>query len=353
MKRSTTSVCNVTYAGVDYHKKFSVVTLGDKSGKAVLTERIANDRQLIRQFFGQYPGLICTVESCRGYEWFVELLQEMGLTVHICNPYAAKLIAQSRCKTDRIDSRILMELLAKGFLPTCYQPTAEERELRERLRWRCHLVRSASRIKVRIHSLLDKENLGLAAPKLFSVRGRQFMEQVKFASPGRQRLLKEHLKVLEQLEKTIDKENALVVKLAKASPEAQLLKTIPGIGDLSALMILAELGDISRFKRACQVVKYAGLVPSVYSSADTHRTGPITKQGPRLLRWIIIQDAWIAVNKSFEMRCRFAALSKKCGRKSAIVGIARRLLEIAFHVLKKKQPYDPQLVATGSARTSA
>jgi hypothetical protein len=145
MRRSATLACVITYAGVDYHKKFSMITLGDQSGKFVTTQRLPNERQSIEAFFAEYPNLQVAVESCRGYEWFVDLLKEIGLTVHLANPYQVALIAKTRCKTDKIDSKILMELLAMGFLPTCYQPTPSERRVRERLRWRTHLVRNTTR----------------------------------------------------------------------------------------------------------------------------------------------------------------------------------------------------------------
>lgn len=128
MRRSATLTCVITFVGIDYHKKSSMVTLGDQSGKAALTQRLPNDRHLIEAFFRQYPNLQVAVESCRGYEWFVELLKEMGLIVHLANPYQVALIAKTRCKTDKIDSRILMELLAMGFLPTCYQPNCVHRK---------------------------------------------------------------------------------------------------------------------------------------------------------------------------------------------------------------------------------
>ena len=188
MKKSSPLDCNVNYAGIDYHKKFSVITLGDSKGKVVRTERIINDKHALKTFFKQYPGVICAVESCRGYEWFLDYLKELGHEVHLVNAYQTKLIAQSRCKTDKVDSRILMELLAIGFLPTCYQPTAMERQLRERLRWRAHLVRLTTRTKLQIHSLLDKENLGTSIPTLFTLEGRQFLTEVQL-SPGRQTLL--------------------------------------------------------------------------------------------------------------------------------------------------------------------
>ena len=116
MRRSTTSSCAVTYAGIDYHKKFSVVTLGDSAGKVITTQRIPNDQHAIKQFFEDFSNVQCAVESCRGYEWFVDLLKDLKLTVHMANPYEVALIAKSRCKTDKVDSRILMELLAMGFL---------------------------------------------------------------------------------------------------------------------------------------------------------------------------------------------------------------------------------------------
>lgn len=344
MRRSTTLEHVVTYAGIDYHKKFSVVTLGDQNGKVIETQRLWNDRQTIRSFFAEFPGLICVVESCRGYEWFVDSLKELGLTVHVANPYKVKLIAESRCKTDKIDSRILMELLAIGFLPTCYQPTPEERELREQLRWRAHLVRNATRIKVRIHSLLDKENLGTVGPALFSARGRQHLESVKLSTPARQALLEEHMQLLEKFELAVKAKDGWVRAAAKENPDAQLLMTIPGIAELSALVFLAEVGNIARFRRSAQVVNFTGLCPSLYSSADTRRPGPITKQGSTLLRWVLIQDAWQAIRHSPALRFHFARVSRRCGRHGAIVAVARKLAEIAYHVLRTKQPYNELLL---------
>jgi transposase len=351
MAKSTTISQVVTYAGIDYHKKFSVITLGDKNGKVVTTERLVNDKHLIKQFFSQYPGISCAVESCRGYEWFLDYLKDMGLTVQLVNPHKTKQIAQSRCKTDKVDSRILMELLAIGFLPTCYQPTPAERALREQLRWRAHLVRYATRMKVRIHSLLDKENLGLAAPKLFSAEGLKFLKQIQLTSPTRQALLQEHLAMLEYFEDQVAKENSWVKKTALASKGACLLTTVPGIGALSALVIMAELGDIKRFKRSAQVAAYSGLVPSIYSSANVRRIGAITKEGSRLLRWILIQCAWQAIRTNYQLLCHFATVSRRCGRNAAAVSVARKLIQIAYRVLRDQKPFAPELIGNQAAQS--
>jgi transposase len=349
MVRSTTPNPVVTFAGIDYHRKFSMVALGDANGKVVSIERVPNDKHTIRQFFESYGKLKCAVESCRGYEWFVDLLREMGLEVHLCNAHEVKLIAHSRCKTDKVDARILMELLAIGFLPTCYLPSAEERMFRERLRWRCSVVRNATRIKLRIHALLDKENLGLSlGPNLFGKSGKTMLKTVKLSAPGRQELLEQQLQLLEQLEEVIKKEDAWVKKTVKDIPDARLLMSIPGIGEFSSLVILAELGKISRFKRSAQVVNFAGLTPSIAQSGETKRTGRITKIGSSLLRWIMIQDAWRAIS-NYEIRCHFASVSRRCGRHAAIISVARKLLEIAYRVLRDQKPFDPNLVGAKRA----
>lgn len=349
MVRSTTPTAVVTFAGIDYHKKFSVIALGDEKGKVVSIERIPNDKHAIRKFFESYGKLKCAVESCRGYEWFIDLLREMGLEVHLCNAHEVKLIAHSRCKTDKVDARILMELLAIGFLPTCYLPSAEERMFRERLRWRCALVRNATRIKLRIHALIDKENLGLSlGPNLFGKTGRTKLKTVKLSAPGRQDLLLKQLQLLEELEKGIKEEDTWVKTTVKATPDAQLLMSIPGVGEFSALVILAELGNISRFKRSAQVANFAGLTPSISQSGETKRTGRITKVGSPMLRWVMIQDAWRAIT-NYEMRCHFASVSRRCGSHAAIVAVARKLLQIAYRVLRDQKPFDPNLVGAKSA----
>ncbi len=342
MARSTTPTKVVTYAGLDYHKKFMVVTLGDQEGKVLSTERIFNDKELVRKFFKQFPGVICAIESCRGYEWLLDFLKdELKLTVHLVNTYQAKLITQSRCKTDKLDSKAIMELLAIGFLPTCYQPTSDERQLRERLRWRAHLVRYVSRMKIRVHSILDKENLGIMDP--FDREGRKLLEQAPL-TPSRRLLIQEHLQILDYFDDLVAKEDAQVQRKAKASPDATLLMTIPGIGSLSALFIVAELGNVQRFKRSAQVAAYVGLVPSIYSSADKRVVGRITKQGSSMLRWLMVQCAWQSIRYSMPLRMHFASVSRRCGRNPAIVSVARKLIQIAYRVLRDKKAFQAELI---------
>lgn len=349
MARSTTSTKSQTseparFAGLDYRKKFTQVSIGDQHGREILCKRIPNDQEAFRRFFAQYPGIRCAIESCRGYEWLLEFLrEELNLEVELVNAKQLKLIAQSRCKTDKIDARLIMQMLAIGFLPTCYQPTGEERRLRERLRWRAHLVRYTTRIKVRIYALLDKENASRFIDDPMTKTGRQLLKQVQL-KPGRQELLEEHIELLQHFEKLVKAEAAWISRELVTNPDAQRLLSIPGIGELSVLLIWCEIGDVSRFRDASQVAAYFGLVPSVDSSAARLRYGPITKEGSKFVRWMLIQCAWQSIRTSMEFRDHFNSVNKRGSKNGAIVSVARKLAKIAYRVLRDKRPFRADLV---------
>lgn len=339
----------VCFAGIDYHKRFSVVTLGDARGNVVgKAVTVMNDKVEIKRFFTRYPGISCAVESCRGYEWFIDYLKELGITVFLSNPYRTKLIIESRNKTDKVDSCALMQLLAKGYLPTCYQPTPEERTLRERLRWRASLVRQATIIKLRIHSLVDKENLNVGAKELFTDNGKEFLNTVQMSKP-RKELLTEHLNLLDVFEDLVNVEQNHARKLVKQNPQAQLLSSIPGIGTITSLLLAAEIGDINRFRDSGKLASYFGMVPRVISSAGKCRVGPITKQGSGHVRWMLNQAGWIAIRHSEELERHYLSVRSRKGKQAAISSVSRKLIRIVFRVLKDQRPYQAQLVGRSSA----
>jgi len=336
---------NAVFAGIDYHKKFSVITLGDADGKVLEQIKLPNEEKKLRQFFLRHAQVVCAIESCRGYEWYLKLLADLGLTVHVANTYAVRLIADSRCKTDKIDSRILMELLAKGFLPTCYQPTQAERQLRERLKWRVSIVRSRTKYKNKAHAVMDKEN---KPGNLDSRKARRIAKhRDDQLSLPRQYLLDQNIDVVEYFDRKVKAEDAWIEEVAANSPDAQRLKSIPGIGDMAALMLIAEFGDVSRFKKAKNASAYLGLVPRVYATSDTRRIGRITKTGSGILRWLLVQDAWGAIRTCSAFRIRYNRIMKRRGKHIAIVAIARMLAEIAYRVLRDQTSFDETKLALG------
>lgn len=349
MVRHTTINRKAIFAGIDYHKRFSVVTLGDKNGKVLLQETLVNDEQIVREFFKQFKSLCCAIESCRGYEWFVALIQTLGHEVKIGDSRSIKLIAQSSCKTDRIDSQILMELLAKGYLPCAYQPTEKERDYRQLLRHRVQQVRTATKHKLRVHAILDKENKGITYP--FTLKGRKSLEEAVLSERGRE-LLDDELEIIDFVEEKVDQQDKKIRFLARQNPDVWRLKTIPGFDFLTAMMFVAEVGDINRFGTADQLAAYTGLVPRVYASGGKMRTGRITKQGPKLLRWILVQSAWAAIKASPCLRQVFVSISRRKNKKIAIVAVARKLATIGFHILKEKTKFDETKLDAGLARAA-
>ena len=337
------------FVGIDYHKKTSAITIGDKAGKVLEQFNLLNHGNIVRDFFSDFGRLECAVESCRGYEWLVELLRDMGHTVHVADSRGVKLIAQSRCKTDKIDSKILMELLAIGFLPTTYQPTEKEREYRELLRHRCSLVRTATRSKLRVHSLLDKENKGFPYP--FTLKGRRQLDTVELRQ-YRQEILNQELSVIDFVEEQAQTQEEKIRKLARYNPDVHRLKKMPGFDVLMAMSFVAEVGDVRRFRNSDQVAAFIGLVPRVYASGGTMRTGRITKTGSRFLRWMLVQAAWSAIKKSPNLRARYTSIARRRGKSVAIVAIARKLATIAFRILREKTDYQEEKLDAGLARAS-
>lgn len=344
MTRNTTSDQAPCFIGIDYSKVFSVVTIGDHTGSVISQEKLINDEAAMREYFRTFRGLPCAIESCRGYEWLVQLLRDVGCQVHLANPYGVKLIAQSRCKTDKIDSRILMELLAKGFLPTCYQVTQKESDYRELVRHRAQLVRTKVRHKQRVHALLDKENKGLRYP--FTEAGRKQVAQITLLGE-RQALLEHELNVIDFVEEKVTYLDQRIRRLAKSDPDVYRLKSIPGFDVYTAMLFRAEIGDCTRFIRSKQVVAYIGLAPRVYESGSVRRTGRITKQGSPLLRSALVESAWSAIRCSPTLLKRFNRIAVKRGRKVAIVAVAAQLARIAYRVLRSREKFSEEKLALG------
>lgn len=344
VRNTTIEAISAVYAGIDYHKKSFTVTLGDADGKVLLQEQHPSSVVSVFNFFGARPGLICAIENCRGNEWFIEALKGCGCEVRVANTRGVRLIAESKCKNDKIDSRILMELVSRNYLPVCYQPSQKERLLREQLRFRTKLMHSRTQYKNVAHALMDKENKGRL---IGSRKKRKTASEGAELHPERQERLKKTLEVIEYFDMAVCAEDRAMNALSAEDPDVARLKTIPGIGTLSALMLIAEIGDVSRFSKAKNVASYFGLVPRLYASSDVRRLGRITKQGSGHMRRILIQDSWMAIRRSPALRHRYNRILKRRGKRVAIVAIARTIVEIAYHVLRDKTEYREELLTLG------
>jgi transposase len=321
------------YTGIDLHKKTSFITTIDAGGKIVTRANLQNVEEEILAYFanlGDETKIV--IESMASWYWLYDLLTGAGFEVVISNPVKTKAIASAKIKNDKLDSHMLAQLLRADLISTVHVSSLETRKLKELLRHRSRLVRDATRMKNRIHMLLMKNNLRSPFSDLFGVKGLRYLKDIDLPDYHRQQV-ETYLLLYQKLREQIEPLTKTVRVLAKENHTAQLLMTIPGIGPITAMFIVAEVDDISRFRSYRNLASYAGLVPSLDASAGKEKMGRITKQGSRYLRTALVEAAQAAARmQNCRLRVFFRRRIVKTGYQKAIVATAHKILQYAFYI---------------------
>lgn len=331
----------MVYIGCDQHKQFCQLAVLNESGTLVEEKKFYHsDPHALRKYFASLPANSQMAIEASGFEsWLADFAQELGIRVTLSHPLKTRAIAEAKIKTDKVDARTLAKLLQTDFLPTAYLATPEIRRRRYFLRFRLCLNRYRSSLKNRVHSLLH--HLGIQPPAvtdLFGVCGRQFLDSLEL-DEGYREALHGYLALLDMTEARVNCLKKRLAAYVKESPEAQLLQTIPGIGVLLAQVILAEIGDLSRFSAPGKLCSYAGLVPSLHQSGQVLYHGSCPKQGNKFLRWALVEAAQTAVRKDPLLKAFYDRIKRKKGSQKAVVAVARKMSVIVYHVLSKKESY--------------
>jgi len=331
------------YAGIDLHKKTTYISVIDDKGNLVAKKNLASKEKAIGDFLEslpQRPKLV--MESTRAWYWLYDFLKAKGYEVVVSHPKKTKAIAAAKIKNDKLDSHMLAQLLRAGLLATVHVSDPASRELKETLRHRARLVRDSSRMKNRIHNLLAKNNVELPVSDIFGVKGRELLFQVELPA-HHQRPLERYLHLYDEIRASIEPLDKEIRQRAKDDEQARLLMSLPGVGPVVALTLLAEIGDISRFKSHRQLAAYAGLVPSLHSSAGKDRLGRISKEGSTWMRWALVEAAQsVARSKKSRLGVYFRKKIVKLGYRKATVATAHRLLQFVFYLLRDQRPYVEQ-----------
>ena len=326
------------YIGVDLHKNSCYITVMNQAGKIKKQTEISTDTNKVADFFKAYTDSQIAVESTMNWIPFFENLESLGCNVVLSNPLATKAIAASRIKNDKVDSKILADLLRSNLLPTAYIQPRNIRDLKELIRQRAYYVQIRTRIKNKIHSVLFKNNIKHDFTDLYGKGGMKFLQSLKLRKIYRQELDR-YLETLNLLNQQITDLSTIIETAAKADFDCSLLMTAPGISFYTALMIKSEIGDISRFPSANKLCSYAGLVPSTYASADKIRHGRITKHGSIWLRQSLVNAVTSASKNQNRIGAFYKKLKKKKGTGKAKVATARKLCSIIFAILTNQVPY--------------
>jgi transposase len=322
------------WVGIDLHRNRSHVAVIDEQGELTLSRRLVNDRETFLELLGDSAGEThVALEATYGWEWLAELLEEAGYDLHLAHPLRTRAIAAARVKTDAIDAKTLAHLLRTGFLPEAYVAPRELRDLRELLRHRATLTRMRSAVKNRVHAILAKHGIAREHSDLFGKGGREFLAGLELRDAPRRRL-DSLMSLICDFDREIETTTHEIEERAKADDRVDVLCQIRGVGRYTAMLIIAEVGDINRFPTARHLCSWAGLAPSVRSSDGKARLGHITRQGSPALRWALVEAAQKITTGSGPLRDKFERIAKRRGRKIAKVAIAREILTLSYYGLR-------------------
>ena len=321
------------HVGVDLHQRFCYMTALEARGKMIQAGPVTNEKLALRKYFRQYRGqdVQVAVEACGFWPAFREVVEPEVKRLVLVHPQRVKAIASAKLKNDRVDSATLAHLLRCDLLPESWKADRETQAWRQQVRLRATLVRQRTRLKNQVHAVLHQQGLRSPVTDLFGKRGRWWLAQVKLPAQARESV-NVCLRLLDGYSEEIQKQNLQLSERAKQDKRVEWLLTIPGIGECSAMMVLAEIGDIGRFHDADALCSYAGLVPRVRESAGKAARGGITRQGSPWLRWMMVEAAQVATRSSPAARRYYEKLLRKKHKHVARVALARKLL-IAVYVL--------------------
>jgi transposase len=330
------------YLGVDHHKKFSYLALMSEKGVILKEGRINNSKESLKRFLNDSKEPKSAVlEAGRNWTVMHDWLEEELSEVKLANPKKVKAIAEAKIKTDKIDATILAHLLRSDLIPEAYVPKHETRIIKNILRQRMFFVKLSSMTKNRIHNIMDRhpELRGQIDPSdLFGKQGLEWLSLVKLHKEDK-KLLNEQLDLLVYLTNKIKDSNHVIEKLGSKDKRVKNLMTIPGIGKFFALLIVSEIDKIERFRTKDKLASYAGLIPSVHSSADKTFYGKIVSHGNRYLRWALIEAVWPAIRKDLHLKLVYQKIRQHKNANVAKVAVARRLSTIVYRVLSENRTY--------------
>jgi transposase len=320
--------------GIDLHRNRSHIAAIDDEGTELLSRRIVNDPETFLELLGEIDGESkIALEATYGWEWLADVLEQAGYELHLAHPLRTKAIASARVKTDAVDARTLAQLLRADLLPEAYVAPRELRDLRDLLRHRVALTQIRSALKNRVHAQLARHGIQRQHADLFGAGGREFLTELALREPPRQRL-DSLLALIGDFDREIDIATEEIDARAKVDDRVAVLTQIRGLGPYTAMLVIAEVGDVTRFPSARKLCAWAGLTPTVRSSDGKARLGHITKQGSRPLRWALVEAAQHAARGGGPLRETFDRIAKRRGRKIAKVAVARKILTLCYYGLR-------------------
>lgn len=329
--------------GLDVHRAQITFDYVDTDSGEVSRGRIEPaTRAVFRGWLaGRFQGrqdVKLAVEGCTGWRFMVEEMQRAGVEPHLAEPAdtAAQRGRKKRAKTDRVDARLLRELLCQERLPESWIPPQHVLDARVLARTYMRLMADRKAWLQRIQAQLYHEGVP-SIPALLTGEGRALLAGAELSAAGRQ-AVEIALAMLESLGQRTEPLKAGLERLGRCLPGPRALDALYGIGPLTAVVIWAEMGDCRRFRRSDQVVRLAGLDVTVWSSDGKRSAGHLAKQGPPALRWALYEAAMTAARQSSPDHAYYESVHERLKGKRAALSVARKLARRCYHTLRELGP---------------
>lgn len=315
------------YIGLDVHKQYITVGGLNREQEVILRPRNVDMARCKRWAAENLRDTDEVVLEATTNTWeLYDIVAPLVKRVLVAHPAEVKQIANARGKTDHQDVLRLVRLLIADLVPEVWVPPVEVRELCALLSYRWRLVKMATAIQNRLHSLLHRHNIPAPKGKVDTGENREWWEQLQLSELETLRL-KQALKSLRMVREhllEVEMELGYLSTSERWNVQATRVMQMPGVGVIVTMTILAAIGDIRRFENPKKLVGYAGLGAGVHDSRQTHRDKGITKSGRKELRWALVEASWQAIRSNPRLRAQYEELCQRKHPNQAIVAMARK-----------------------------
>jgi len=327
------------YIGLDIHKKHTQACVRNEHGNILSSERFRTESEDIAEFFAKqevHGPLSVAMEATGFYFWIHDRIVARGHHVMVVHPARIKPLMKAKAKNDRNDASMLAELLRSGCLEGIYVPPPEIREMRDLTRHRESLVRKKGDLKREIISVLDQR--GVKAPSDYRVNfTKKYIEWLRSLNDF---VINEKLDLLEATVGKIGNVERLIEERWGEDEDVQIIRSVPGVGLVTATVIKAEIGDVARFPSAENLAAYVGVSPTTFQSGEKEWSGP-ARHGNNRVKHVLIEAALVHTRSCPDSKISRYHLRKRdsIGRKKANVATGRKLVEAIYFMLTRRQTF--------------
>jgi transposase len=331
------AVVVVRTVALDVHKRFAEVAIHENGALRRLGRIETSQLAVFAQSLG--PGDHVVLESTAMTWAIAERLAEHAGRVTVSNPMRTRAIASAKVKTDKIDAKVLAQLGAADFLPEVWAPDEATRALRRRVAHRSSLVRQRTRLRNQVHAVLARNLIEAPVTDVFGQGGRMWLAELVLPAHEREQV-DSNLRLHDALDREVELAEGQLAEQALADARVRRLMTIPGIGAITALALVAVIGDVTRFPSPRHLVGYLGLDPRVRQSGEkAARHGHISRAGQAHARGLLVEAAHVAIRTPGPLHAFHARIAARRSKQIALCATARKLAVLAWHLLSKDEDY--------------